>query len=83
MISIYPKAPEYDRAIRAALFNQINGIAKGLVQHNVANGLDVWRKLYHRYIPLASDLQDIFIREVYDLKPVSETDIDRLFDEVA
>ena len=51
--------------------------------HNVSNGLDAWRKLYHRYIPLASDLQDILIRELYDIKPVSESDIDSLFDEVA
>ena len=79
----YLKAPESDRAIRPALYNLINGIAKGLVQHNVANGLDAWRKLYHRYMPLASDLQDILIRELYDLKPVSEADIDNLFDEVA
>ena len=83
LIITYPKAPEFDRAIRAALFNLTNGIAKGLVQHNVANGLGAWRKFYHRCIPLASDLQDIFIRELYDLKPVSEADIDNLFDEVA
>ena len=54
-----------------------------MVQHNVANGLDAWRKIYHRYIPLALDLQDILIREPYDLKPVGEADIDILFDEVA
>lgn len=51
-----PKAEEFNRAVDAALLNWISGIAKGLVQHNVANGLDAWRKLYHRYIPLASDL---------------------------
>ena len=79
----YPKAGEWNRAITAALLNWTTGIAKGLIQHNVANGLDAWRKLYHRYIPLASDLQDILIRELYDLKPVSETEIDSLFDEVA
>ena len=49
----------------------------------MANGLDAWRKVYHRYIPLASDLQDILIRELYDLKPVTEAEIDSLFDEVA
>ena len=83
LITIYPKAPEFDRAIRAALYNWTNGIAKGLVQHNVANGLDAWRKLYHKYIRLASDLQDILIRELYDLKPAFEADINNLFDEVA
>ena len=49
----------------------------------MANGLDAWRKLYHRYIPLASDLQDIRIRELYDLKPVTEAEIGSSFDEVA
>ena len=83
LTGIYSKAPEYDRAIRAALLNWTSGIAKGLVQHNVANGLDAWRKLYNRYIPLASDLQDILIRELYDLKPVSEAEVDSLFDEIA
>ena len=42
----YFDAPEFDRAIRAALYNWTNGVAKGLVQHNVANGLDAWRQLY-------------------------------------
>ena len=79
----YPKADEWNRVIMAALLNWTSGIAKGLVQHNVANGLDAWRKLYHRYIPLAADLQDILIRELYELKPVNESEIDSLFDEVA
>ena len=55
----YSNAEEFDRAIRVALLNWISGISKGLVQYNVANGLDSLRKLYHRYIPLVSDLQDI------------------------
>ena len=79
----YSNAEEFDRAVRAALLNCSSGIAKGLVQYNVANGSDAWRKLYHRYIPLASYLQDVLIREFYDPKPVSENDIDSLFDEVA
>ena len=79
----YLKAEEFNRAIKAVLLNWTSGIAKGLVQHNVTNRLDAWRKLYHRYIPLASDLQDIFIRELYDLKPINETDIDSSFDELA
>ena len=79
----YPKAGEWNKAIKAALLNWTSGIAKGLLQHNVANGLDAWRKLYHRYILLASDLQHILIRELYDFKPVSESDINSLFDEVA
>ena len=83
MGTIHPKAEEFNRAIKAALLDWTSGIAKGLIRHNVINGLDAWRKLYHRYIPFASDLQDILIRELYDLKPVSEADIDNLFDEVA
>ena len=83
LVAKYPKAKEFNRAVTAALLNWTSGIAKGLVQHNVANGFDAWRKLYHRYIPLASDLQDIFIRELYDLTPVGESDVDSLFDEVA
>ena len=80
---VNPKAEELIRAVNAALLNWISGIAKGLAPHNVSNGLDAWRKLCHRYIQLASDLQDILIRELYDLKFVTEVEIDSLFDDVA
>ena len=73
LISRYPKAAGWNRAIKAALLNWTSGIATGLVQHNVANGFDAWRKSYNRYIPLASDLHDIMIRELYDLKPVNKS----------
>ena len=31
---------------------------------------------------MADDLQQIFIQELYDLKPVAENDVDKLFNEV-
>ena len=54
-----PKALEYDRVVKAALLNWISGIAQGLVEHGTECGFDAWRKLYHRYIPLADDMQNI------------------------
>lgn len=57
-----PKVYEYSRAIRAALMNWIGGIAKGLIKHWVDNGLDAWRKLSHKYVPLAEDLQNFLIQ---------------------
>ena len=83
LITVKPKAEEFNKAVNAALLSWTSGIAQGLVQHNVANGLDAWMKIYHRYIPLASDLQDILIRELYDLKLVTEGEIDSFFDDVA
>ena len=35
------------------------------------------------YIPSAPDLQDILIRELYDPKPVNESEVDGSFDEIA
>ena len=45
-------------------------------------GLDAWRKLYYRYVPLAVDLQNILVRELMSLKPVSEQEVDNLFAEI-
>ena len=50
LTGVYSKAPEYDRAIRAALLNWTSGIAHNIVKYNVEGGLDAWRKLYSRYI---------------------------------
>ena len=76
-----PKALEYDRVVKAALLNWILGIAQGLVEHGTEGGLDAWRKLYHRYIPLADHMQNIRIRKLMCLKLVNEGDMDNLFDE--
>lgn len=74
-----PKAYEYSRAILAALMNWIGGIVKGMIQHRVDNGLDVWRNLYHKYVSLAEDLQNSSIQELMGPKRVAENDIDQLF----
>ena len=76
------KALEYDRAIKSALLNWTSGIAHGLVKYRVDVGLDAWRKLYHKYMPLAVNMQNILIRELMSLKPVSETEVDQLFHDV-
>ena len=55
----FPKIHEYDRAIEAALLNWTSGVANGLIKHGVEGGLDAWRKLYHKYMPLADDLHNI------------------------
>lgn len=77
-----PKAVQYDRAIEAALLNWTSGIAQGFVRHGAQGGLDAWRKVCNKYIPLADDMQNILIRKFMAIKPVSEVDVDNLFDEV-
>ena len=49
---------------------------------SVQCGFDAWRRLYNKYVPLAEDLQNILIRQLMSLKPVSEGEVDQLFDEV-
>lgn len=58
------QAGEFDRAIRAALLNWTSGIAHGVVKYGVCAGLDAWRKLCNKYMPLAYDQQNIWIREL-------------------
>ena len=82
MITKYPKVAEFDVAIKAALLNWTTGIANNMIEYGVNNGLDAWRKLYHRYVPLADDLRNILIQELMSLKHVSETEIDTLFNEI-
>ena len=60
IINKYPKVAEYETAITAALLNWTTGVANSQVKYGVCNGLDAWRKLYNRYVPLADDLQNIF-----------------------
>lgn len=74
-----PKACEYDRTIQLALHNFNTGLAHGRVTYGVAGGLDAWRKLHHRYVPLAEDLQNILVRELVLLKQVDEQEVDNLF----
>ena len=76
----FPKVYEYDGAIKSALLNWTAGVTQGLVKHGVEGGLDAWRKLYHKYMPLADDLQNILIRQLMSMKQVSENDMDLLFE---
>ena len=82
MAKEYPNVCEYDMSIKAALMNLIPGVAQGLVKHGTEGGLDAWRKLYHKYMPLADDLQNILIRQFMSVRPVREHYMDRLFDEL-
>ena len=52
-----PKVAQFNRAIMAALLNCTAGIARGMVEYGVENGIDAWRRLYHHYMPLADDMQ--------------------------
>ena len=78
----HPKAYEYDRAIKLAFLNCIIGLAHGRVKYGVEGGLDARRTLYHRYVPLAENLQNIMVRELMSFKPLSEQDVDNLFAEI-
>ena len=53
-----------------------------MVEYGAENGFDVRRRLYHHYLLLAADLQQIFIQELYALTPVPENNIVSLFSNV-
>ena len=53
-----------------------------MAEYGVEHGLDAWRRLYHHYMPLAEDLQQLFIQELYAFTPVNEIGIDGLFNRV-
>ena len=77
-----PKTKEYNRALTSALLNYTTGVAKGMMEYGVSNGFDAWRRLYNHYLPLAEDLQQLLIHELYSLSPVNENNIDGLFNQV-
>ena len=79
LVAQVPRAREYNIAIQNVLENYITDIAEGLIKYGVQNGFDAWRKLFNHYVPLAQDLQQLLIQELYDLKPVSEQEVDKLF----
>ena len=82
LISKYPKVAEFDTAIIAALLNWTIGVANSQVKYGVCNGLDIWRKVYNRYVPLGDDLQNILIRELISIEPVGELEVDTLPSEI-
>lgn len=55
----YPGASEYDRAIELPLFNFITGLAHGRIRYRVGCALGAWRKVFHRYVLPADDLQNM------------------------
>ena len=81
LVEPYPRAAEYNVAILNVLENYTADIAEGMVRYGVHNGFDAWRRLYHHYIPLSQDLQQILIQELYDLKPAGESEIDKFFND--
>ena len=70
MVIKYPKAAQFDAAIKSTLLNWTTGVVNNQVRYGVCNGFDAWRKLYNRYVPLADDLQNIFIQELMAIKPL-------------
>ena len=75
-------AYEYQVAIQNVFETYTTDVAEGMVRYGVYNGFDAWRKLYHHHVPLADDLQQILIQELYKLKLVTEQDVDKLFNEI-
>ena len=67
LANLCPKAYEYNIAIQNVLENYTTDIAEGMVRYGVHNGFDAWRRLFHHYVPLADDLQQIFIQELFDI----------------
>lgn len=73
---------QYTRAVSTALSNYTAGLARGMVEYGVENGIDAWRRFYHHNMPLADDLQQSLIQELYAPIPVNEAGIDGLFNKV-
>lgn len=69
---------QFNRAILAALLSYTTGIARGMVEHGVENGLGAWRRLYYHYVSLADDLRQLLIHEFHALTLVTENNIDTL-----
>ena len=78
----YRRAAEYNVAIQNVFENYTSDTVEGMVRFGVNNGFDAWRCLYHHYIPLAKDLQQLLIQELYDLRPVGESELDKLFTDI-
>lgn len=77
-----PEVAQSNRAILTALLNYRAGIARGMVEYGVEHGLDAWRTFYHRYTPLAEDLHQLLIQELYALTLVTESTTDTLCNKV-
>ena len=82
LVRQHPKAAQFNRATMSVLFNYTSGNAKAMVAYGTNNGFDAWRRLYNHYLPLAADLQQIRIQELYALTLVNESGIDSLFNNV-
>lgn len=52
-----------------------------MVEYGVENGLDAWRRLRNHYLSLAGDLQQILIRELHALQPVTKAHLDIIFNQ--
>lgn len=76
------KVAEFDTVITVALLNWTTGVANSQIKYGVCNGLDAWRKVYIRYVPLADDLQNILIQNLMAIKQVGDADVDTFFNEI-
>ena len=62
--------------MESTLLNYSAGVVDDVVEHRVENGFDVWwRPIYH-HIFLARGLHTIMLQDRYDLKHVTEGDVD-------
>ena len=77
-----PRAHEYSNAIQNVLETYTIDLAESMIRYGIHNGVGSWRKLYHHHVPLAGDLQQILIQDLFDIKPVSEADVDKLLVEI-
>ena len=82
LINKFSKAAEFDTFIKSASLNWTTGVANNMIKYSVHNGFDAWRKLYHRYVLLVEDLQNISIQELMCLKFHGEGEIGALFNEI-
>ena len=48
LIDKYPKAAEFNTAIKSALLNWTTGVASNMIKYSVGNYFDARHKLFHR-----------------------------------
>ena len=76
--NIIHKVYEYNVAIQIVLETYTTDVAENMIRYGVHNWFDASRKLYHHHTPSAEDLQQILIQELFELKPVSEADVEEI-----
>ena len=72
---------EYDKSTKATLSNWTAKVAKRFAEYGAINGLDAWRKFCNKHIILIDDALNISTKQLMNITPVGEYEMDNLLDE--